>query len=146
MKRNTDFSKTKIIGTIGPATNKPEIIADMIRAGLDVARLNFSHGSYEEHSENIKIIRKGAELAESPIAILADLCGPKIRLGIIEQEFEIESGENVVISTDPDKYSGNLKMIRLIINRLLPMCRKEIGSSLTTGFFSWQYRKYQAAM
>lgn len=111
MKRDTNFAKTKIIGTIGPATNTPDMIADMIRVGLDVARLNFSHGSHEEHAENIRIIREGAKLADSPIAILADLCGPKIRLGVIETPFEIVAGESVVISTEPAKYTGNLKVI-----------------------------------
>ena len=66
MKRNTDFAKTKIIGTIGPATNTPEMIADMIRAGLDVARLNFSHGSHEEHTDNIRIIREGGKDSRQP--------------------------------------------------------------------------------
>lgn len=111
MKRNTDFAKTKIIGTIGPATATPEMIAKMIKSGLDVARLNFSHGSHAEHTENIKMIKEGARLADSPIAILADLCGPKIRLGVIEEEFEIASGETVVISTEPEKYSGKHRMI-----------------------------------
>ncbi|MDC7225342.1 MAG: pyruvate kinase [Spirochaetales bacterium] len=111
MKRQTDFAKTKIIGTIGPATNTPEMIADLIKSGLDVARLNFSHGSHEEHAENIRTIREGAGIADSPVAILADLCGPKIRLGLVEKPFEIEAGESVVISTDPENYTGKLKLI-----------------------------------
>ena len=111
MRRQTDFAKTKIIGTIGPATNTPDMIADLIRAGLDVARLNFSHGSHEEHAENIRTIREGATIADSPIAILADLCGPKIRLGQIDKSFEIESGESVVISVAADEYKGDLKLI-----------------------------------
>ena len=111
MKRDTNFAKTKIIGTIGPATSSPEMIADLIKAGLDVARLNFSHGSYEDHAAAIKACRKGAEMAESPIAILADLCGPKIRLGIIEKEFNITPGETVAISVNPDEYSGSYRLI-----------------------------------
>ncbi len=111
MKRDTNFAKTKIIGTIGPAINTPEMIAKMIKSGLDVARLNFSHGSHEEHAEKIKAIREGARLADNPIAILADLCGPKIRLGEIEKPFDIKSGETVVISTEPENYCGSYKMI-----------------------------------
>ncbi len=111
MKRQTDFAKTKIIGTVGPAISSPEIIAELILAGMDVARLNFSHGTHEEHAENIRKIREGAEIAQSPIAILADLCGPKIRLGLIDNEFTINTGEQVVISPEPGKYSGGLKLI-----------------------------------
>lgn len=111
MKRDTDFAKTKIIGTIGPATSSPEMIEQLLKAGMDVARLNFSHGSYEEHAENIRTIRKASKKADWPIAILADLCGPKIRLGILEQPIEIVSGETIVISTNPAEYSGEHKMI-----------------------------------
>ena len=111
MKRQTDFAKTKIIGTIGPATNTPDMIASLIKAGLDVARLNFSHGTHEEHAENIRIIRKGADIADSPVAILADLCGPKIRLGQIDNPIEIEAGESVVISTAAEEYEGSFKLI-----------------------------------
>ncbi len=111
MKRNTDFAMTKIIGTIGPAVDTPEMMSKMILAGLDVVRLNFSHGSHDQHAENIRIIKEGARIADSPVAILADLCGPKIRLGLIKQEFNINSGETIVISTDPESYSGNHKMI-----------------------------------
>ena len=125
MKRETNFAKTKIIGTIGPATGTPEVIADMIRAGLDVARLNFSHGSHEEHAENIKNIREGSKIADSPVAIMADLCGPKIRLGIIDSNFEIEAGETVAISTDPENFEGSMKMI--------PTEYKPLASDVKTG-------------
>jgi pyruvate kinase len=111
MKRDTHFARTKIIGTVGPATNTPEIIAQMIKSGLGVARLNFSHGSHEEHGKFIKIIEEGAKLADSPLAILADLCGPKIRLGILDKEFPIEKGEKIVISSTPKEYKGELKVI-----------------------------------
>ncbi len=111
MKRDTHFARTKIIGTIGPATNKPEIIADMIRAGLDVIRINFSHGSYEEHAASIAAVKEGAKLADNAVAILADLCGPKIRLSKIDEEFDIETGETVVISTSHEAYSGPHKVI-----------------------------------
>lgn len=111
MKRDTNFAKTKIIGTIGPATNTPEIIEEMIKAGLGVARLNFSHGTHEDHAGFLKIVRDGAALADSPLAILADLCGPKIRLGVLDAEFDIAAGEDVVISSDIPSYKGDGKVI-----------------------------------
>jgi pyruvate kinase len=111
MKRDTDFAKTKIIGTIGPAINNPKMIVQLLNEGMDVARLNFSHASHEEHAENIRVIREASKNAGIPIAILADLCGPKIRLGLIEEPIEIVSGETIAISTRPEAYSSKYKMI-----------------------------------
>lgn len=87
------------------------MINKMIHAGLDVARLNFSHGSHEEHAKHIQAIKEACAMAESPLAILADLCGPKIRLGTMEHNIEIKKGESIVVSTDPSGYSGDLKVI-----------------------------------
>ncbi|MBI9108808.1 MAG: pyruvate kinase [Spirochaetales bacterium] len=111
MKRDTDFAKTKIIGTIGPAVNSQDMMEKLLHAGMDVARLNFSHGSHGEHAENIRIIREASKKTDWPIAILADLCGPKIRLGVLETPIEIEAGETIVISANPAAYKGVNKMI-----------------------------------
>jgi pyruvate kinase len=73
--------KTKIVCTIGPSCSSPEILRQLIEKGLDVARLNFSHGSHESHGEMIALIRKLSETLKKPVAIMQDLCGPKIRLG-----------------------------------------------------------------
>lgn len=73
--------RAKIVCTIGPASSTPEAIDSLIAAGMDVARLNFSHGTHEEHGQVVKLIREASERRKKPIAILGDLCGPKIRLG-----------------------------------------------------------------
>jgi len=73
--------KTKIICTIGPASASPDIIRELIKSGMNVARLNFSHGTHEEHLKTITIIRKLSEELGEPVAIIQDLCGPKIRVG-----------------------------------------------------------------
>src|SRR5689334_4571752 len=73
--------RTKIVATIGPATSSPEMIARLIDAGMDVARLNFSHGTHEEHAQRIALLREAARKAARPLAILQDLQGPKIRTG-----------------------------------------------------------------
>ena len=86
--------KTKIVATIGPASNTPEIIRDLITSGMNLARLNFSHGSHQEHSETIKILRTEAENLGSHLAVLQDLCGPKVRL------LDIENGELVLNEKD----------------------------------------------
>ncbi|HDP36834.1 MAG TPA: pyruvate kinase [Candidatus Atribacteria bacterium] len=78
--------KTKIVCTIGPASNSYEKIEKLIQGGMDVARLNFSHGNYEEHLQKIKYIRQVSLKTAKSVAILQDLGGPKIRIGKIEKE------------------------------------------------------------
>src|SRR4030088_627445 len=75
------FRHSKIVCTIGPASRSPRIIERLLRAGMDVARLNFSHGSHANHAENIAVLRAAATHLHKPLAILADLQGPKIRTG-----------------------------------------------------------------
>jgi pyruvate kinase len=73
--------RTKIVATIGPASRSPEVLARMVEAGMDVARLNFSHGSAEEHAETARLVRDAANRAGRQVAILQDLPGPKLRIG-----------------------------------------------------------------
>src|SRR5919106_5407188 len=73
--------RTKIVCTVGPASASLAVLDRLVAAGMDVARLNFSHGTHAEHAEVIRTIREGAERWRRPIAILQDLQGPKIRLG-----------------------------------------------------------------
>ncbi|MCA0445346.1 MAG: pyruvate kinase [Bacteroidetes bacterium] len=84
MSINLNSRRAKIVCTLGPSSNSYETIRDLALAGMDVARLNFSHGSYEDHLERIKIIRKVSEDIDKPIAILQDLQGPKIRVGTFQ--------------------------------------------------------------
>src|SRR3954452_19224628 len=73
--------RTKIVATIGPASRNPEVLARMVEAGMDVARLNFSHGTAEEHAETARLVRDAAGRAGRQVAILQDLPGPKLRIG-----------------------------------------------------------------
>ncbi len=75
--------RTKIVATIGPASSDPLVMRQMVEAGVDVFRLNFSHGTHEEHTVQLETIRRIAEETGTQIAVLQDLCGPKIRLGEI---------------------------------------------------------------
>ena len=77
--------KTKIVCTIGPASESPQILETLIRGGMNVARLNFSHGTHEEHLRKIKAIRQIADRLRQPVAILQDLGGPKIRIGMMKE-------------------------------------------------------------
>lgn len=93
--------RTKIVCTIGPASREPEQLVKLIRAGMDVARLNFSHGDQEGHEETIRRVREAAEQVGKPVAILGDLQGPKLRMGVMrEGGVLIEPGERLVITTD----------------------------------------------
>ncbi len=78
--------RTKIIATIGPASSSPTIIAKLIHAGMDAARLNFSHGDWDDHTKRVRFIRREAEKAGKQIAIIQDLQGPKLRIGIIKND------------------------------------------------------------
>jgi pyruvate kinase len=73
--------RTKIVATIGPASRSPDILKQMVRAGMNVARLNFSHGSYDDHAQTVAMIRQVSEELAMPVTILQDLQGPKIRVG-----------------------------------------------------------------
>src|SRR5687767_943216 len=73
--------RTKIVATLGPASSSPEVVRRLVLAGMDVARLNFSHGSYEEHGRQIATLRAISEELDTPVTILLDLQGPKIRVG-----------------------------------------------------------------
>jgi len=92
--------KTKIICTIGPASEKSETIRELILNGMSVARLNFSHGTHDDHEQKINIIRKIAKEMDKPVAILQDLGGPKIRLGHIpEPGIRIDPGHHIILTT-----------------------------------------------
>ncbi len=94
------IQKTKIICTIGPASESPEVLEQMVRAGMDVARLNFSHGSYEEHERKIRRIREISERLGKPVAILQDLSGPKIRVGKVrEGGLDLKRGERITLTS-----------------------------------------------
>jgi len=95
--------RTRIVATIGPACDSRQTIGELIAAGVDVFRLNFSHGSHEAHGESIRRIRKAAEAAGRPIAVLQDLQGPKIRTGELagHEPVELVAGRRLRITTRP---------------------------------------------
>ncbi len=94
-----NWNRTKIVATLGPATSSYQIIRQLIFAGVDVVRLNLSHGTKEEHSERIKIVRTISKKIDRPIAILADLPGPKLRVGRLYEPKELIKGEEITLST-----------------------------------------------
>src|SRR5262245_19220509 len=92
--------RTKIVATIGPASREPAVVEELILAGVNVFRLNLSHGKHDEHRENVRRVRAAAEKLGEPIALLADLCGPKIRAGRFRDgSITLKKGEAVVVTT-----------------------------------------------
>ena len=92
--------RTKIVATLGPASGTPEAIERLIIAGVDVFRLNFSHGSHESHEKLYNIIRAASDNTGRYVAILADLCGPKIRTGnFVDGGIELVEGQKVTVTT-----------------------------------------------
>lgn len=92
----------KIVCTIGPATAGVDNLCKLVHAGMDVARLNFSHSDHQHHEATFHAVREASEKVGKPVAILADLCGPKIRLGDIEHgQVEIAEGDDITITTAP---------------------------------------------
>ena len=92
--------RTKIVATLGPACSTPEVLLQMAHAGLDVARLNFSHADHETHERSLNMIREINEKYGKTIAILQDLQGPKIRMGNLTDDYPIRSGQIVTFQTD----------------------------------------------
>ncbi|HYR03708.1 MAG TPA: pyruvate kinase, partial [Syntrophobacteria bacterium] len=94
-------NKTKIVCTIGPACSSSEVMEQMIRTGMNVARLNFSHGDFAGHKKVIEIIRAAAGAVGRRVAIMADLPGPKMRIGQLGQEpVELKAGDRFTLTTE----------------------------------------------
>ncbi|MGD9044476.1 MAG: pyruvate kinase, partial [Desulfobacterales bacterium] len=110
-------NKTKIVCTIGPASDSPAVLEKMIQAGMNVARLNFSHGDFESHAETIQKIRAASRATEKRVAIMADLPGPKIRIGEFEEEpVELESDDPFTLTTED--IIGNQRRVSVSFARL----------------------------
>ncbi len=116
--------RTKIVCTIGPASESTETLEKMMLAGMNVARLNFSHGTHEEHAKRLAAIRKASSNTGKNIAVLLDTKGPEIRLGYLEREpIELEPGAEVRLTTEDVK--GN--------DRILPVSYKGLPGDVRPG-------------
>jgi len=100
--------RTKIVATIGPASREPETLLRLVEAGMDVARLNYSHGNLEEHAETALRVRDAAGRAGRPVAILQDLPGPKLRIGPLREDVvELTPGERLTLSCGDGELAGD---------------------------------------
>ncbi|GAB4457324.1 MAG: pyruvate kinase [Armatimonadaceae bacterium] len=108
--------RTKIVCTLGPAVDDPGELAQLATAGMDVARLNFSHGTHEEHARRYHAVREAAQETGKCIAILQDLCGPKIRIGTVAEGTRLRKDARFILTTDP--IAGNEQRVHLPILEL----------------------------
>jgi pyruvate kinase len=123
-----EIRRTKIVATLGPASSTPEKIVDLIKAGVNVFRLNFSHGERETHKRNVVQIRKEGKRLGIPIAVLQDLQGPKIRVGVFEKgQTSLEKGEAFNLTCDDDS-PGNHNRVGVTYKSLFS--EVNIGDSL----------------
>lgn len=105
--------RTKIIATLGPASSDPDVISQMVAAGMDVARLNFSHGTYESHAALIAAVRAAAEEHDRSVAILQDIQGPRIRVGTFpDKSVVVESGSMVHLVAGGDEGSADVVYVQ----------------------------------
>ena len=105
-------SRTKIVATLGPATDSIEVLTEMVRVGLDVARVNFSHGKQEEHGRRIDLVHEAARRAGRYVGILADLGGPKIRIeGFTDNKVDLKDGQAFALDTSHDINAGNEQVV-----------------------------------
>ena len=109
MKRNR---KTKILATLGPASNSEEMIRKLFEAGVDIFRLNFSHGTHEDHRQALETIRKIESECQHPIGILADMQGPKLRIGTFKEDsISLKKGQSFCFDSNPEE--GDEKRVYL---------------------------------
>ncbi len=118
MQQLIDISRqTKIVATIGKASDREEIITELIESGLNMARMNMSHGDHQEHGNKINIVRKVAEKLGAKISVLVDLAGPKIRIGDFDTEtVTLVSGNKIILTTE--KIVGNIDRVHVNYEKL----------------------------
>ncbi|NNC99282.1 MAG: pyruvate kinase [Gammaproteobacteria bacterium] len=126
MKNNykiKNANRTKIVATLGPASNSVEVLESMIANGCSVFRVNFSHGSHESHSKSISLVRKAAKNLNQSVAILGDLQGPKIRIGaIIGEKIDLAVGQELILDSDIPDELGTADGISYLCATLAESC------------------------
>jgi pyruvate kinase len=137
---NLPLHKTKIVATIGPASESPAILEQMIGAGMNIARLNFSHGEFEKHRTNIESIRAAASRAGRPVAIMADLSGPKMRIGNLGVEsIQLKAGDRFTLTTED--IVGTQERVTVSFARLPKVVKAGDLLSLNDGYIQIEVAK-----
>lgn len=114
-------NRTKVVCTIGPSSRSPDVLRELLESGMNIARLNFSHGDYQSHKKDLKTIRTTADKMGKSVAIIADLPGPKIRIGdLIDDEINLLSGQPIILTSNErvetsDKIPVNFKQLHKVV-------------------------------
>jgi pyruvate kinase len=111
--------RTKIVATLGPATANKEMLTALVHAGMDGARLNFSHGTHDQHAEWARLVREVQEDVGRPLALIADLQGPKLRIGDLEAPVGLSRGEDVIVAGGMESTDGCLPVSPAVIGEVL---------------------------
>ena len=110
--------RTKIVCTLGPASSSAEMVERLVHAGMDAARLNFSHGTHDDHAERVEVVRRLQERVGRPLALIADLQGPKLRIGDLASPVELREGDGVTVAAHGDG-DGRLPVLPPVISEVL---------------------------
>jgi pyruvate kinase len=111
--------RTKIVATIGPASANKDMLTALVHAGMDGARLNFSHGTHDQHAEWARLVREVQEEVGRPLALIADLQGPKLRIGDLEAPVGLSRGQEVVVAGGTEATDGCLPVSPAVIGEVL---------------------------
>jgi pyruvate kinase len=114
-----DPRRTKIVATIGPASSNPELVAQLVEAGMDGARLNFSHGTHDDHAKRAQIVRDVQEDVRRPLALIADLQGPKLRIGELAAPMRLARSDEIVVVGEDASRDGELPVSPSVIGDVL---------------------------
>ncbi len=130
-------NKTKLVCTIGPASESVDVLTAMIRAGMNIARLNFSHGDFDSHRKVVSNIRAAADQAGRRVAIMGDLPGPKMRLGeFAEEPVELKTGERFTLSAE--EFTGDWQRVSMSFPRLPHVVKPDDTLFLNDGYIEIQ--------
>ncbi|HVH51852.1 MAG TPA: pyruvate kinase [Gaiellaceae bacterium] len=111
--------RTKIVATLGPASNSPETLRALVSAGIDAVRLNLSHGTHEDHAKSAWLVREIAAEVGRPVALIADLQGPKLRIGELREPVVLTKGEQIIVSAEESAKHGELPVAPAVIGDVL---------------------------
>jgi len=131
---NALLRRTKIVATLGPATDDPAVLSDIVRAGVDVVRLNFSHGAVADHARRVELVREAARRAGRYVGVLGDLQGPKIRIDrFVNGKVQLADGAEFTLDAelDPDEETQACR------KRIVDYFLRQTGPSLSDAS-SWQ--------
>jgi pyruvate kinase len=136
--------KTKIVATVGPASESQAVLEQMIRAGMNIARLNFSHGDFAYHQRVIENVRAAAAAVGTPVAILADLSGPKMRVGSFAGgRAELKSGERFTLTTE--EVEGDAQRVSVSFSRLPQVVKRGDRLWLNDGYIQLEILEARGA-